>query len=223
MTVLGIETSTSVCSVGLANEFNLIGEKSLKESHIHSEKILTLIKSVCNESKIDLSKIDGIAISIGPGSFTGLRIGLSTAKGLCYALGKQLLVVSTFKAIASSIFVSTNCKKTLICIDAKQGEYYIGQYENLDNIIKEIMPVKIGNPSSIVNEINADTIIATDQINKLTSVLASKVKIEDALKYCRGDYVAKNAIQELSVSTEDSWQKVEPLYLKDFIVRKNLN
>ena len=131
MTILGIETSTAVCSVGLANEFDLRAEKSIIETHIHSEKLLTLIQELCDEQKMKLSQLDGVAVSIGPGSFTGLRIGLSTAKGLCFALEKPLIAVSTFASIAKSVTIShPEYARIIVCIDAKQREYYIGVYEH---------------------------------------------------------------------------------------------
>jgi tRNA threonylcarbamoyladenosine biosynthesis protein TsaB len=104
MTVLGIETSTAVCSVGLANDSGSCTEQSLVESHIHSEKLLTLVRGVCEDQKFALSQLDSVAISIGPGSFTGLRIGLSTAKGICYSLGIPLIAVPAFEAIADAVF-----------------------------------------------------------------------------------------------------------------------
>ena len=75
MAILGIETSTAVCSVGMIEENGAMQERALIESHIHSEKLLTLIDAVCRGS---LKMLQGVAVSIGPGSFTGLRIGLST-------------------------------------------------------------------------------------------------------------------------------------------------
>ncbi len=134
MTVLGIETSTAVCSVGLVNESGMRIERSLVESHIHSEKLLTLIQDVCEDQKMALSKLDGVAISIGPGSFTGLRIGLSTAKGLCYVLGKPLVAVPTFEAIATCVCMShPGCVRVIVCVDAKQGDYYFCVYEKRDD------------------------------------------------------------------------------------------
>ncbi|MEX0737393.1 MAG: tRNA (adenosine(37)-N6)-threonylcarbamoyltransferase complex dimerization subunit type 1 TsaB, partial [Bacteroidota bacterium] len=74
-------------------------ERSLVESHIHSEKLLTLVQEVLAEAGVSLHQIDAVAVSLGPGSFTGLRIGLSTAKGLSYSLDRPLIAVPTFEAI----------------------------------------------------------------------------------------------------------------------------
>ena len=103
MIVLGIETSTEVCAVGLANDDGAYAERALVESHIHSEKLLTLITEILEQQHTQLSELDAISVSIGPGSFTGLRIGLSTAKGLCFALGKPLVIVPTLEAMAMAV------------------------------------------------------------------------------------------------------------------------
>ena len=102
MNVLAIETSTARCGVALTLDRRTVVERSIIEAHIHSEKLLTLVKDVLTEARIGMDKLDGVAVSIGPGSFTGLRIGLSSAKGLCVALDKPLATVPTFDAIASN-------------------------------------------------------------------------------------------------------------------------
>ena len=220
MTILGIETSTAVCSVGFANGLSLIAEKSLIESHIHSEKLLTLIKELCGEQKIKLSQLDGVAVSLGPGSFTGLRIGLSTAKGLCYALEKQLIAVSTFESIAKSvIMLHPKCTKVIVCIDAKQREYYIGMYEQKDRNAREVLPVKIGSLSSALAAASENTVIATDHIDEVKKEFGDSIIVENVLQHCRGDVIASMAIEKFNTKEITNWEQLEPMYLKDFVVR----
>jgi tRNA threonylcarbamoyladenosine biosynthesis protein TsaB len=222
MTILGIETSTAVCSVGLANESGPIAEKSIVESHIHSEKLLTLVNDICGEQKFKLKQIDSIAISIGPGSFTGLRIGLSTAKGLCYALGKPLITVPTFDAIASAVLEqNTNCKHTAICIDAKQGEYYIGVYEKTDGVVKAILPVKVGDVASIQIPFSDGTIYVSDRIDELKLKKTEIKNPVNVVPYCRGDIVAYEAAKIQKSTEGNNWHSIEPMYLKDFVVKKH--
>jgi tRNA threonylcarbamoyladenosine biosynthesis protein TsaB len=223
MIVLGIETSTAVCSVGLANELDLRVERSLVESHIHSEKLLTLIQEVCQNQQLSLQQLDGIAISIGPGSFTGLRIGLSTAKGLCYSLGKPILDVPTFEAIASTVFLShSEYKRVMICIDAKQGEYYIGIYEKVGRTLCQVFPVKIGNLSSTLSEVYKGTIIVTDRIDEVKKIFNGSMIVESVLPYCRGDIIAGMAIEKLKAGQKNAQMNLEPMYLKDFIVQARM-
>lgn len=231
MTILGIETSTAVCSVGLArkepsteimkeNAVDLLSEKSMVESHIHSEKLLTLIQDLCQEQDLPLTQIDGIAVSIGPGSFTGLRIGLSTAKGLSYALGKPLITVPTFDSIAkNALMVHVECERIIVCIDAKQREYYIGMYEQRQGMQREVTAVHIGTLSSAVQSVSVKTVIVTDQVHEMTKETPDSIMIRDVSSYCRGDIIASLAIERWDSQAGSDWTEVEPKYLKDFVVR----
>jgi tRNA threonylcarbamoyladenosine biosynthesis protein TsaB len=223
MTVLGIETSTAVCSVGLTNESGLHAERSLVESHIHSEKLLTLIRAVCEDQKITLPQIDGVAISIGPGSFTGLRIGLSTAKGLCYAWGKPLIAVPAFESVAEAVFMShPQIGKVVVCVDAKQGEYYCGAYEKKNGTLCEILPVQIGNLTAALSAMTGETMIVTDRIDEVKKISDKSGVIENILSYCRGDVIAHIAIEKLKDGVKNAPENLEPMYLKDFVIRPHV-
>lgn len=111
--ILCLETSTKVCSVALGHNGKLLALKeSFDEKYSHSEKLTLYIQEVCSQAKTSLKDMDAIAVSKGPGSFTGLRIGVSTAKGLCYALEKPLIAVNTLEAMAVSAIqknYASNC------------------------------------------------------------------------------------------------------------------
>jgi tRNA threonylcarbamoyladenosine biosynthesis protein TsaB len=223
MTILGIETSTAVCSVGLANEIGWQSERALIESHIHSEKLLTLIQELCDEQKIKLSQVDGVGVSIGPGSFTGLRIGLSTAKGLCFAFEKPLIAVPTFLSISKSVIKShPECTQVIVCIDAKQREYYIGSYEQSNGSIHEVLAVHIGMPSSVIAAASLKTVVVTDHIDKLKKESNGSIIIEDVFPYCRGDVIARMALEIWNSGERNIWEQMEPMYLKDFVVRTQM-
>ena len=222
MTVLGIETSTAVCSAGLADESGPIAERSVVESHIHSEKLLTLISELCEERKIELQKLDGVAVSIGPGSFTGLRIGLSTAKGLCYAVGKPLIAVPAFESSAEAFFLShPKIKRVAVIADAKQGDYYMGGYEKTNGKISDFYPVRVGNLDEKIFAGAAETAVITDRIDEIKKNADKCGVIDNILSYCRGDIIARIAIEKLKNGTENAPEDLEPMYLKDFIVLKH--
>ncbi len=222
MTVLGIETSTAVCSAGLADESGPMAELSVVESHIHSEKLLTLIRELCEEKKIELQQLDGVAVSIGPGSFTGLRIGLSTAKGLCYAVSKPLIAVPAFESAAEAFFIShPQIKRVAIIADAKQGDYYMGGYEKTNGKIFDFYPVRVGSLNQYIFESNAETAVITDRIDEIKKIADKCGVIDNILSYCRGDIVARIAIEKLKNGIEKAPKDLEPMYLKDFVVRKH--
>src|SRR5438045_2930752 len=95
--ILNIETSTTVCSVALAEDEHLLSYKEENKGFTHAEHTTLFIEDAFKEAGRKISEIDAVAVSSGPGSYTGLRIGVSTAKGLCYAIDKPLISISTLK------------------------------------------------------------------------------------------------------------------------------
>jgi tRNA threonylcarbamoyladenosine biosynthesis protein TsaB len=221
--VLGIETATAVCSVGLAGDFGLPMEQSISESRIHSEKLLTLVGSVCDGQGLKLSQLDAVAVSIGPGSFTGLRIGLSSAKGLCYALHKPLLAVPTFEAVAAAVCAShPECAKIVVCVDAKQGEYYVGLYEKNGAVVDACLPVgrkTLPEAAALADSLKA--VLVTDRVDEAGKIAADPGLVRNILPYCRGGIVAFLGCRRLKMGDTADIESAEPYYLKDFVVHKS--
>lgn len=128
---LHIETATSICSVALSKSSNLLALESRNEGYKHAENILVLIERVKVAAGIDLSEIDAVVVSAGPGSYTGLRIGMSTAKGICFALDKKLLLVDTLESMVAGY---RRCKPEfsgliLPMLDARRMEVYTALFD----------------------------------------------------------------------------------------------
>jgi len=131
--ILGLETATSICSVGIADGEQIIAELRFNIKNIHAEILAESIDQLLKLSGIALEQIAAFAVSIGPGSFTGLRIGLATAKGLAFASGKPLVAVSTLQAQAAvSNQYSVNGKQCSVIpvIKAREGEVYTACFQN---------------------------------------------------------------------------------------------
>jgi len=138
--ILCIETATSVCSVAIARDNTLIASRESDQKNVHASFVSVFINEVIQEAALKFEDLDAVAVSKGPGSYTGLRIGVSTAKGLCYALDIPLIAISTPRSMATGMI--TYLKKnrdhvdiaTLVCpmIDARRMEVYSAIY-NLDN------------------------------------------------------------------------------------------
>jgi tRNA threonylcarbamoyladenosine biosynthesis protein TsaB len=126
--ILALETATLCGSVALVVPDLCLAEFSLQSGETHSRRLLAGIDQLLRETSIDWSLIDGVAVSLGPGSFTGLRIGLATAKGLVMASGAKLIGIGTLDALASQLF---GVGDTLICplLDARKKEIYCGFYK----------------------------------------------------------------------------------------------
>ena len=145
--ILNIETSTEVCSVALSENGNTIFEKESPEGLNHSELLTVFIDELFKENNLKISEIDAVAVSKGPGSYTGLRIGVSVAKGICYALEKPLIAISTLDAMANftaqnihSFYSASPKGELLLCpmIDARRMEVYTAVYDHSGKTIEPI-------------------------------------------------------------------------------------
>ena len=222
MRILGLETSTAVCSVGLFLDGEPPIEQSVKESHIHSEKLLSLVQGVMKSGRTRLEQLDAIAVSIGPGSFTGLRIGLSTAKGLSFALDKPIVAVSTFEAIAEAarrLYQASG--QIVVLIDAKKEEWYMGRFHSLGAGVIASGPVAVRSLGEAASALKSETssLILTDKVDELRRTLDIGATIEDVHICCRGDVVASVAQAKVMDKAFSDVALLEPMYLKDFVVR----
>lgn len=127
MKILGIDTSSNVASVAYLDRDTLVCEYTLNYKLTHSQTLMPMVDEVCRASELDLNDIDAIAISSGPGSFTGLRIGSATAKGLAHGLNKPIIPVPTLDGLAYNIHYTGH----LICpiMDARRQQVYTALYE----------------------------------------------------------------------------------------------
>lgn len=135
--ILCLETSSSRCSVALYKEgicHHLADEKTQN----HAEVLMDMIQSVCQKAQIALKDLSAIAISGGPGSYTGLRIGSSTAKGLCFALDIPLIAISTLEALASQAVAISDAEIVWPMIDARRMEVYHGLYDRSLNLLQPV-------------------------------------------------------------------------------------
>ncbi|MCX7984634.1 MAG: tRNA (adenosine(37)-N6)-threonylcarbamoyltransferase complex dimerization subunit type 1 TsaB [Bacteroidetes bacterium] len=213
MTILGIETSQSVCSVGILTERES-RERSLFEPNVHSEQVLVLINELCS-----VQNLDAIAVSSGPGSFTGLRIGLSTAKGLCYSLSIPLVTVPTIHGVVWSYRERHLDSFPIgVCIDAKQGDWYVGCCTIHGDEVDEVFPVTVVSFSKVLELLRDCEIIVTDHIEKIRSAFPLQ-HVESIYEYLHGTAIARIGKKYLEKGRCADIAYVEPLYLKDFIVK----
>lgn len=174
MRILAIETSTITGGVALLEDNKLIAEGRMSVKAIYSERLMSMINFLLNSVKININDIDLFALAVGPGSFTGLRVGLSTVKGLAYATGKLVAPVSTLKAFAMNLpFV---CQPICPIIDARKGEVYWALYKNNNSDIETLSEVQVSAIDRIFPLINEPTIFIGE------GALIFKKDIEIALK-----------------------------------------
>lgn len=199
--ILGIETATEVCSVALVRGTEVVAERSLDEKNIHSERLLSLVDAMLKESGETVRNIRGIAVSIGPGSFTGLRIGLSTAKGLALARTVPIYAVPTLDGIAEHFrrtHTDTHGTRFYSIVDAKRNEAFYALYEIEADDIRRSTPDMI----RLKNEI-------------LTEALRRQASVEQpGVNAAAVALLAERKGKEYVVS---DFSRLEPSYLRDFV------
>ena len=172
--ILNIETSSKNCSVCLSSKGNLVTSFDLEdEAYRHSELLASSIQNILNENNLDVSDLSAVSVGKGPGSFTGLRIGFSVAKGLCYPHNIDLIGISSLKTIANSVIKEN---KNVISLIKDKGEYYyISKYSN---DLKEIVEpkIKLIDRDYIFNILDDDSVIVvnTDESNEFISDLVNE-------------------------------------------------
>lgn len=177
MRILGIESSSLVASVAVVTEDILTAEYTVNLKKTHSQTLLPMIDEVMRMLEIDLETIDAIAVSAGPGSFTGLRIGSATGKGLGLALKKPLIHVPTIDAMAYGLFGTD----ALICpiMDARRNQVYTGLYHFRSNfeIVKEQYAADVTELSNYLNSLGESVIFLGDGVPVYQELLKEKLGI----------------------------------------------
>jgi tRNA threonylcarbamoyladenosine biosynthesis protein TsaB len=156
MKILALDTATQSCSVAIVDDGSLRAELTRVNSKTHSRHLMDLINTVCRIADLKAEDVDGFAVTIGPGSFTGLRIGISTIKGLAFSLGKPVAGVSSLDALAWQCAQSAY----LICplLDARKKEVYACRYRFKNNELKKDDTEKVASPAEAVRGIREPSI-----------------------------------------------------------------
>ena len=128
MKILAVDTSSEICSVAILENDNVIVENSLNDGKTHSENLMTIMENTLEENKIKLSDIDLIACSVGPGSFTGIRIGVSSIKAIAEVLDVPVAAVTSLEALAKNVELKDVTIVSLI--DAKNDQVYAGIFDD---------------------------------------------------------------------------------------------
>lgn len=146
--ILSIETSTTVCSVALTENGHRLEDLKIFDEQSHSTHLTLLIEQVLQKASKSMNDLDAIAVSEGPGSYTGLRIGVSTAKGLCYTLGIPLIAVPTLMAMAHEVNLDDIGGDLIVpMIDARRMEVYTATYNRYLGLEEELRPLILDHTS----------------------------------------------------------------------------
>ncbi len=225
MLILSIDTSTTSCSVALHRDGTLLGNYELFTERTSSAMLTTLIDQVVQHTGFSLPQLDAIAVAKGPGSYTGLRIGVSTAKGLCFSLDKPLIAVNTLQAMAEQVrpFYATQAlaKPILICpmIDARRMEVYCALFDTDGN---ETAPTsaKIIDEASFTGELAGHTLVFVgDGAAKCRPVLGNHpdALFPETVILPSARQIGRLATEAYRQGEFEDVVSFEPFYLKDFM------
>lgn len=221
--ILCIETSTAVCSVALVENGDVIALRESLDGQNHAEKITIFIDEVMKEANVSYRDLDAVATSMGPGSYTGLRIGVSTAKGLCYAMEKPLIAIDTLTAMAHG-FISkqqtANSQGSIFCpmIDARRMEVYSAFYDEKMNKTSETKAIIIDENSFMEMKQNHHLYLFGDGADKLASLFENDENITVVEKFhCSASYMAELADKAFKNNDFVDTAYFEPFYLKNFV------
>lgn len=222
--ILGIETATKMCSVALSDENGLLALKEVGGEYSHAENLNLFVSDVCMQAGKELKDIDAVAVSKGPGSYTGLRIGVSAAKGFCTALDIPLISVDTLQAMAlvgSKSLLSGEIERGVLfspMIDARRMEVYTALYDNEGNKIEDIS-AKIIDENSFEKELKSGKVVFFgDGAEKCREALESNpnaIFIEEV--HPSAQYINEIALEKFNKKEFEDVAYFEPFYLKDFI------
>jgi len=222
--ILCIETATPVCSVALSKNGEILSLKETAKKNSHSEVVTLFIDGLLRENKIQYTDLNAVAVSKGPGSYTGLRIGVSTAKGLCYALDIPLIAINTLRSMAygmAEIYLKERktSENILFCpmIDARRMEVYSAIYDENNNEVRETK-------AEIIEKNSFSEYLEQNQMIFFGNGAA---KCKDVITHPNSVFYENihPSATNMVLITEQKFQKqqfedvayFEPFYLKDFI------
>ncbi|TNI81386.1 tRNA (adenosine(37)-N6)-threonylcarbamoyltransferase complex dimerization subunit type 1 TsaB [Aeromonas veronii] len=226
MKILAVDTATEACSAAL-----LVGDKLFSHweeaPRDHTRKILPMVQAVLEDAGISLSDLDAIAFGRGPGSFTGVRIGISVAQGLAFGAGVPLIGISTLAAMAQGAYRLDGAEQVLTAIDARMNEVYFGRYELIDGHMQLVGDEVVSEPAALVDVrgklAGPVTCVGTgfetygETLSGLADELAvSQVRFpaaEDMLPLARAAWLAGEAVPV---------EQATPVYLRDKVTWKKL-
>lgn len=223
--ILCIETGTDICSVGIARDGELVSLRESAEGRDHAKHVGVFVNELLSETGIAPDELDAVAVGMGPGSYTGLRIGVSFAKGLCYGLQIPLVAIGSLDALAqvaiedneAGILAVEAWDEALLCpmVDARRMEVYTRLYSATGEPLSDVRAEIVGEDSFADVREKRQLVIFGNGAAKCSEVLSDATFINVAPS-ARG--LARLAEQRLQEGKTEDIAYFEPFYLKDFVV-----
>ncbi len=216
--ILCIETSTEICSVALARGGECVALKECNTNNSHAKNMIPFVDEVLREAGIEKRQLNAIAVGIGPGSYTGLRIGVSTAKGLAYTLGIPVIAISTLECIAEPFLnLAEHCRPL---IDARRMEVFTALYDHQGQLLEEAN-AKIVDEKCFQEELtNFKTVFCGNGAAKCEPLLAQHPNAIIKKETLSARNMVPIAFRKFQQQQFENVAYFEPFYLKDYVAAK---
>ena len=219
--ILSLETSTDVCSVALHDNNKLLAEAVLREPQAHASRLAPLIEQVAASSGIDFKELHAIAVTSGPGSYTGLRIGASTAKGLCYGLDIPLITIGTLELMAFQMS-DLNSADALLCpmIDARRMEVYCMVTDPELKVLEQVS-ARVVDEATFAELLNGNQVLFFGNgAAKCQSVIkhVNATFVDDVVPLARS--LGEIALKKFAANEFEDLIGFKPFYLKEFVAKR---
>jgi len=215
--ILNIETATKNCSVSLAkNGETILCKEIAEQGYSHAEKLHVFIEEIVNEANLNFSEIKAVAVSKGPGSYTGLRIGVSAAKGLCYALQIPLISIDTMQVLAKKAVVDG---LIVPMIDARRMEVYSAIFDKNYNKIKDV-EAEILTENSYQDFDQTIYFVGDCQEKCKTVLVKDNFKFLPEIVFPSANEMSQLSFEKFQNNDFKDVAYFEPFYLKDFMLTK---
>jgi tRNA threonylcarbamoyladenosine biosynthesis protein TsaB len=215
--ILNIETATKNCSIALAkNGVTILYKEMAEQGFSHAEKLHLFIEEIIKDADITFSDLSAVAVSQGPGSYTGLRIGVSAAKGLCYALEIPLISVDTLTVLANQLQIENGI--IIPMIDARRMEVYSAIFNAKKEMIREVQ-AEILTDSSFSNIDDAVYFVGDSNEKAKTILSKSNFNFVDTIFYPSAQEMSAISYRKFIDNSFEDVAYFEPYYLKDFMLQ----
>lgn len=217
MNVLALDSSTRSCSVAVAIDGRAASEVSTVSNRTHSLHLMGMVRDALALAEVGLKEIDGFAVTIGPGSFTGLRIGISTAKGLAFAAGKPCVGVSSLEALASACLPWP--ERICVLMDARKGEVYTAVYQESDGRLERIGDERVLAPEAILRTIASPHLFVGEAVplyeKQIRAIAGQNAHWAPRdRRFPKASTVAWLALDRLAGATADGVELLAPRYIR---------
>ncbi len=214
MRILSVDTSSSVCSVAILEDENCIAEISINDGRTHSENLMPMIEKILQENDIKLNSIELIAVAVGPGSFTGIRIGVASIKAIAEVLSIPIVPVSSLEGLAYNV---ENFETICTLIDARNNQVYAGIFDKMYNQLEEYMADDINNVLQSVQNYENITFIGDGALihkDLINNKLKNSIFLEGTVNLQTAKSVGKAGYSKYKLGIIENADTIIPKYLR---------